>query len=149
MNRSFSGLFLIPFLVMSSQVSASAQGIDVTVSVSGLQSGEGQLIVCLWSNSSGFPDCNSPDIEGVQRVTVPPTEGAEVKFPGVAPGEYAVSVLHDLNSDGRTDTNFLGIPREPVGVSGEPVRRLGAPRFVDAKFQVSESTRINVELSQP
>lgn len=149
MNRSFSCLFLCSLLVMGAPVVASAQGHVVTVRVSGLQSKEGQLIVCLWGSASGFPDCNSPDVEGVQRVTVSPTEGVEVTFTDVASGEYAVSVLHDINSDGRTDTNFLGIPREPVGVSGEPVRRLGAPRFDDAKFQVTESNMISVELNQP
>jgi uncharacterized protein (DUF2141 family) len=42
---------------------------------------------------------------------------AVCEFPGVAPNTYAVSVFHDENSNGKLDTNFMGIPREGVGAS--------------------------------
>jgi uncharacterized protein (DUF2141 family) len=37
---------------------------------------------------------------------------AVCEFPGVNAGTYAISVFHDENSNGKLDTNFMGIPRE-------------------------------------
>ncbi len=142
MENYLSGLLLTGFLVANSEVH------ELTVQVSNVNSSEGQLIVCLWRSERGFPDCNSDNAIGVQRVVVPPTERAEVTFPNMVTGEYAVSVLHDLNSDDRTETNFLGIPREPVGSSGGVIRG-GPPRFDNVKFQLDKDVTIDVELSQP
>jgi len=41
------------------------------------------------------------------------------------PGTFAVSVFRDENSNGKLDTNFMGIPREGVGASSIP----NSPRF--------------------
>lgn len=32
-------------------------------------------------------------------------------------GEYLFSFYHDINNNGKLDTNFLGIPKEPFGFS--------------------------------
>ena len=51
--------------------------------------------------------------------------------------EYAVHVFHDLDSNGKMKTNFIGIPREPTGVSNEAKGKFGPPKFKDAKFAVT------------
>lgn len=35
-----------------------------------------------------------------------------VVFENLEPGDYAVSVIHDRNNNGKLDTNTLGIPKE-------------------------------------
>lgn len=50
----------------------------------------------------------------------------------LAPGRYAVQVVHDRDADGRLDTNVLGIPSEPVGFSRNAVGRFGPPKFDSA-----------------
>ena len=59
------------------------------------------------------------------------------EFPGVAPGRYAVSVFYDENSNGKMDTNFMGMPRKDVGTSNNARGHLGQPKFDDAAFQYS------------
>jgi uncharacterized protein (DUF2141 family) len=62
---------------------------------------------------------------------------AVCEFPGVTPGTYAISVFHDENSNGKLDTNLLGIPRE--GVSASNNRKLcddQANRPAEAKQQM-------------
>jgi uncharacterized protein (DUF2141 family) len=59
---------------------------------------------------------------------------AVCEFLGVAPGTYAVSVFHDENSNGKLDTNFMGIPREGVGASNDAKGHLGPPKFDAASF---------------
>jgi uncharacterized protein (DUF2141 family) len=66
------------------------------------------------------------------------TNGSAVcEFQGIAPGRYAVSVFHDENSNGKMDTNFIGIPKEGVGASNDAKGRFGPPKFEAAAFQYS------------
>lgn len=52
------------------------------------------------------------------------------------PGRYAVFVVHDKNLNSRMDTNFLGMPKEPVGMSRNPTKSkfFGPPKFSDVSF---------------
>lgn len=57
-------------------------------------------------------------------------------FDDVAPGEWAVQVWRDPESDGRMRTMMFGIPAEPVAISRNPPARFGPPRFADARLQI-------------
>lgn len=52
-------------------------------------------------------------------------------------GEWAVALLQDTNSNGKTDRNALGIPNEPYAFSNNVRPRLSAPKFEDCKFRVT------------
>ena len=62
----------------------------------------------------------------------------------VEPGEYAISVHHDDNDNGKMDTNFIGIPKEPTGLSNGAVPKFGPPKYRDAAFRVT-----NEDLEMP
>jgi uncharacterized protein (DUF2141 family) len=47
----------------------------------------------------------------------------------VEPGDYAVLVHHDDNDNDKMDTNFIGIPKEPIGLSNSAVPKLGPPKY--------------------
>jgi len=49
-------------------------------------------------------------------------------------GKYAVSVFHDENSNGKLDTNFLGIPREGVGASNNAKGHFGPRNSARQRF---------------
>lgn len=55
------------------------------------------------------------------------------------PGEYALSVFHDAENDGKLARNFIGIPKEPAGLSNNLRPKFGPPRFKDAKFTVADA----------
>jgi uncharacterized protein (DUF2141 family) len=55
-------------------------------------------------------------------------------FPKKAENAVA-SVFHDENSNGKLDTNFMGIPREGVGASNDAKGHLGPPKFNAAAFR--------------
>ena len=50
-------------------------------------------------------------------------------FRDLKPGTYAIAVSHDLNGNHITDTTWVGIPKEPWGVSKNIRPKLRAPRF--------------------
>ena len=66
-------------------------------------------------------------------------EGATVliEFNDLPPGEYAIKALHDLNSNGRMDMNFLGIPQEPYAFSNDPKVMFAEPSFSETSFKVA------------
>jgi uncharacterized protein (DUF2141 family) len=148
-------------MTLVTSISAQADGHRLSVTVNGLCSGQGQVIVCLWSEPSTFPDCGAaqPYRRAVTPVAGPATAGqsnagqsnagqsttgqVRVTFDAVPTGGYAVSVLHDENEDGKTAVNLLGIPSEGVGVSRNIRKMMGAPSFADARF------RLESNLTQP
>jgi len=63
---------------------------------------------------------------------------ASVKFPEVAPGEYAVSAFQDTNGNQKLDRGKFGIPTEKYGFSRDARGNYGPPEFVDASIRVGE-----------
>ena len=67
-------------------------------------------------------------------------------FDSLPSGPRAVRIFHDENSNGRLDTNLLGIPREGYGFSNNPRSRLGVPAFEDRLFILRSDTTITITL---
>jgi uncharacterized protein (DUF2141 family) len=51
-------------------------------------------------------------------------------------GDYAAVVFHDQDGNGDLARNFLGLPKEPAGLSNNVRPRFGPPRFTAALFTV-------------
>jgi uncharacterized protein (DUF2141 family) len=103
--------------------------------------GQGELVVVLFEKL----DRIEIEMDKAFRVKKLPaaTKGLVVVFGNVPYGEYAVGVFHDLNKNGRLDTNFFGFPKEDMAVSnnakGGP---LGGPPWSQAKFQLAQSVMV-------
>ncbi len=107
---------------------------DVSVTVTGVRNARGTVTACLTALPSAFPNCKADP--AARRLIVPAAAGAVLlDFGQLAPGRYAVSLIHDENANGRLDTVLL-IPREGYGFSRDARVRLGPPRFDSAAFEV-------------
>lgn len=121
---------------------ASAQTATVTVLVSGVESGEGQVYVGLCDRGFAESDCLGGRFQ--------PARPGEMRFvfDAVPTGVYAVAAYHDVNGNGVMDSNFLGVPREPYGFSNDVGRR-APPNFLGAQVPVNPPrTTINVRLDR-
>lgn len=124
-----------------SRVQAATEG-ELRVDITGLKSTEGQVRVALFDSEKAF--LHSPVKAGI--VAIEQSRG-HWQVNGLPPGAYALAVYHDRNSNGKLDSNLLGIPLEPYGFSNNARGVLGPPSFGDARFQVAgPSTRIAVRL---
>ena len=65
---------------------------------------------------------------------------ARCNFDGLAPGVFAVGMIHDENDNRKLDTNWMGIPTEGYGVSRDAIRKFTTPRFKDAAFSYGGGT---------
>jgi uncharacterized protein (DUF2141 family) len=134
-------LFLMPALFMRTMLSNGT----LTVTILNFRNNLGQASVALYNKEEAFP--KSPD-KAVKIVYAPIRDKkAVVVFESLPPGEYAISVFHDENKNGKMDTNFFGIPKEGVGASNDARGHLGPPHYKDAKFNFSggiQSMSINL-----
>jgi len=116
----------------------------VLLEVSSFKNTRGNLNCRLFIKPSDFPDG-----EGILSVRVPIAgPNTSCTFSNVEPGTYAVAVVHDENSDGKLDKNFVGVPSEGYGVSNNKTYALSAPKWDESVFTIvpSESKMLQVKL---
>ena len=112
----------------------------VAVNISKIQSSEGQIILCIYDSSDNYDKriaCQEfklkPEIDNVTFETQLPD------------GEYLVMLVQDINSNGKLDTSFIGMPKEPVGLSNYDGK--GIPgKFKKHKFSVTEDMTVSIPL---
>lgn len=110
-----------------------AAGNTLSLEIIGIKETEGKLACALFWENKGFPRKHRRAL----RRTWVEVEGhtAQCVFKRAGLGEYAASVFLDKNRNGKLDTNAIGSPKEPWGVSkNAKARRFGPPLYNDAKF---------------
>jgi uncharacterized protein (DUF2141 family) len=106
----------------------------IQVEIDGLRNDKGQVLCALFSSANDFPKKTDKAVAHAESVI---SQGhASCEFRGVAAGRYAVSVFHDENSNGKLDTNFMGIPREGVGASNGAKGHMGPPKIRGCCFSL-------------
>ncbi len=117
----------------------------IIVHMTALKNLEGMVGVSLFNTSKGFPGKHDQAYAKQLKKITASTD--MVVFENLPYGTYAVSVLHDENSNGKLDTTFLiGIPKEGIGVSNNPKIGRGAPQYKDCMFTLDTK---EVELTIP
>jgi uncharacterized protein (DUF2141 family) len=119
-------------LALAAPAQAQLNADALVVDVRGLHSGKGQVLCFLYASAVGFP--GDPDRALAKTTASIAERSATCRLAGLAPGAYAVAVVHDENANGRLDRNVLGMPSEGVGASNNPVSHFGPPRFDQARF---------------
>ncbi len=118
---------------------------NIKVNIDNLRNSEGFVGVALFVAKEGFPDKSEHALEGKR---VPAGDHCVVLFENVPYGCYAVSVLHDENSNGKMDKTFIGIPKEGFGTSNNPKIRMGPPSFAESKFDLeSKDLTLNINMN--
>lgn len=109
---------------------------QLNIRITGFESAQGQVLISVFNQANGFPQ-NPRQALKLLRVSAQRTAVA-VEVPELNPGNYAVAVVHDLNSNGKLDSNAFGMPTEPVGFSNNPSLGMSAPTFAECKLNLHE-----------
>jgi uncharacterized protein (DUF2141 family) len=105
---------------------------SMLITIEGLRNNKGILYITLYNSPEGFPD-DAVKAFAWKKLEITNYTGV-FRFDNLAPGNYAFSILHDENSNGRMEKNFLGIPREGFAFSNNYSPRISSPSFRDAAF---------------
>jgi uncharacterized protein (DUF2141 family) len=105
---------------------------ELTVNVNGIASDKGKILVALYDKA---------DIWMKKAIkfagTAAKTAGVAIVIKDLQEGDYAVSIYHDENGNGKFDTNALGMPIEPFSFSNDASGNFGPPTFEQAKFKLA------------
>jgi len=121
-------------LALFLSLSGQAAPVEIDVQVQNLRNTNGVVRLCLTRDPAHFPNCDR-DPAAVSR-SVPARAAGSVRFTGLAPGTWALGVIHDEDGNGRLNT-LMAIPREGFGFSRNPRLRMGPPRYEDVRFPVA------------
>jgi uncharacterized protein (DUF2141 family) len=125
---------LILFLAISAMATAQ---VAIKVDIVGLKNNKGQVLIGLYNSENHF-------LKKVYKgnVALIQNEKATATFENLPAGEYAISIFHDENSNGKLDANFMGIPKEDYAASNDAKGFMGPPKYKDAKFQANQNKHI-------
>jgi len=135
-------IFFLFFSLFSLTTITAQETIDtasIEVTITNLANLHGIIGINLFEDKDGFPS----DYKKALATKTFDLGKDELEFilESIPPGDYALSVLHDENSNFKLDTNLFGIPKEGYAVSNNAKPgKFGPPKFKDAKFSHGIST---------
>jgi len=127
--------FLLALAFVFPSFVGADDGVTVTVTVTNIPGVKGDLLVGLYDSAKAFTDDPMPQSP---KVTLESDGDVTARIPNVKPGTYAISVIQDLNQNGKLDKSFLGMPKEPLAFSMIEEIPRGKPKFEDCAFEVGD-----------
>ena len=118
--------------VVNAQPVAAQEAGELEVTFSGIRTPTGALFVALYDSEAAFS--GGKPVGGYQLAVGGDSVATSIK--DLKPGRYAIKVYHDVNGDGRMNTNAFGIPTEPYAASNNAPATMGPPAWADAVFEV-------------
>ena len=137
------GVLFILFALFSSFL-ASGQS-TLVIKVEGLKKNKGELFIGLYNNEQTFKDTNNVFVKQIIPVDSIVMETVMENLPD---GEYALTLFHDENSNGKLDKNFLGAPKERYGFSNHPRIVFKAPKLDKCQFSVTGETEVVIKMKK-
>jgi uncharacterized protein (DUF2141 family) len=133
LNRFIAAIALtVPTLVAAA---ASAPAAKLEIAFTGIEAPTGAIMVALFDSEASYND-GKP----IRGVGVPVTKAdAATLIEGLPAGRYAIKSFHDVDGDGKMDTNPFGMPTEPFAFSNNAAPSMGPAKWADAAFDVSEA----------
>ena len=106
---------------------AATEASCATLNVTGLKPNEGTLMIAVYASADTF--FKRPAWATSQKVSA-----ASMRIPvcNLDADEIAVTAFQDMNGNQKLDSNPVGVPTEPIGMSGTP-STFGAPTWAGSK----------------
>lgn len=138
-------LLLIIFcinLIFTSDLVAQVQKGSIILEAKGFKNDDGKARILIFSTKEkkGFP--SNYNNSYIKKVVDIKNKQVVVTFDEIPFGDYAISVHHDVNGDGKVNTNLIGIPKEGLGSSNDAKGNFGPPKFEQAKFILNSKEKI-------
>ena len=139
-KKSFTSPYPLLYFILLFQISAQPinQRGTVVVHMTGFRNNEGAVRIALYDQENGFP--MEYEMSLAYGSSTVQDSVSQFIFEEIQYGDYAIGVLHDEDANGELKTNFLGMPREGIGVSNNAKGSFGPPKFEDCLFTVDKDT---------
>jgi len=128
-------------LALSAIAGAPAARADETgtlrIELSGLAP-QGNIMLQVFNSEAGY---GSGQGVTARRIAVDAATES-VQIDGLAPGQYAVRLFHDVDGNGELNTNPFGIPTEPFAFSNNARGRFGPASWEQAAFTLNAGDNV-------
>jgi uncharacterized protein (DUF2141 family) len=108
----------------------------MTIEVANISNTDGQLVVTAYDSKKAW--LKKPFSSKSIELTEQHADGTATICMDFPPGNYAIHIYHDLDMNGKMKANFIGIPKEPTGVSNDAKGKFGPPKFKDAAVSIGD-----------
>jgi uncharacterized protein (DUF2141 family) len=99
----------------------------------------GQIMLALFDSKQAYDRGAAP----VRTLAISVTgETATATIPDILTGRYGFKLVHDVNGDGKMNTNPFGMPIEPFAFSNNAVGNMGPATWEAAAFDIAGSTTV-------
>ncbi|MCP5180748.1 MAG: DUF2141 domain-containing protein [Pseudomonadales bacterium] len=134
--------FVRTALLAALGISPAAVGGTLTVTMTDVPSATGELMI-----SIGDEAAFNGTAPYAVRAILPARVGTVTFSTDALPdGSYAARIMQDLNGNGELDSNFVGMPKEPWGMSNNARGNFGPPTFEDARFELTGDTTLAIQV---
>lgn len=139
-------LFCLVFCACIAYVFAQTSNKKVfvlTINIEKFEQLKGKLYVAVYNKKEDFRKEDK-----IYKYQILPIHHAKemITFEDLPKGTYAISLYHDVNGNGKLDTNFWGIPKEPYGFSNNPRIFMGPPSFEESQIVLDNHQQIAIVL---
>ena len=129
-------VILIVISGLSVTVQAQVTKGNLKVVVNNIKSKTGQVGFFIFNSAETFPTHTEKALlSGFVKTA---GNSVEYTFANLAFGTYAIYVFHDEDNDNKLKTNFIGMPKEGMGVSKNAKGHFGPPKYDDAKIDFNK-----------
>jgi uncharacterized protein (DUF2141 family) len=108
---------------------------SLNINVSNIKKNSGKIIVEIYNDKSSW--LKTP----YRKLVLSTNQDIQTASFQVPYGKYAITIYQDVNVNGETDMNFLGIPKEPVGF-GNNYKPFGQPKFESALIEFKATSKL-------
>lgn len=136
--------FLSILVLMSFQAHAQSETtVSLTLEFEATEHNKGSILCGLYDSAENHMEDDMTFRAGSEKF-----KGSKAKLvmKDLPQGFYSFSYYHDVNENGKLDTNLVGIPKEPYGFSNGEKGRFGPPSFEDSKFKIQNDTIIKIKI---
>ena len=101
---------------------------------------KGKICVAVYDKEDGWLDGGKYVVHS--KCVSPQKKETTIAFDNVKHGQYGVSLFHDEDENGELETNWIGMPKEGIGISNNARGSFGPPSFKDAAFAVNKDCAV-------
>ena len=115
----------------------------LSITFTDLAAPTGTIMLALFDSKEGYDTGSAP----VRAIAVTVTgETATATIPNVLHGRYGFKVHHDVDGDGRMNTNPFGMPIEPFAFSNNALGNMGPATWDAAAFDLAGPVEQTIRL---
>jgi len=133
----FAFLWLFPFLLSAQYQVELVMQVPIN---------KGTVLLAVYGSEADFDENENAVLS--KKIPVDRVGEYKVMLEGLSAGSYTIALFQDINDNGKLDTNFMGIPKEPYAFSRNPKVKWRAPRYNEVVFELKGSTKMKVELKK-